>query len=147
MNIYSLPDDIFDYIGKSLLDSIQSKKNLKLCSKHNNSLINISCNFTNKFISWCENIKFDYQYVNMGYLKLCDKMICKNNDSIELWYSYIPECKHSLIVSPKKIKFDLIGCYHPNTFKMYMEGDSKKWLWYHSIVKLRSKNSIEWKEL
>ena len=45
MNINFLPDDIIDYIGNYFLDSIQSKKNLKLCSKHNNSLINISCNF------------------------------------------------------------------------------------------------------
>ena len=147
MNINFLPDGIINYIGNYFLDSIQSKKNFKLCSKNNKRLINIPCNFTNKFISCCENINFDYQYVNMGYLKLCDEMICKNNDSIELWYSYIPECKHSLIVSLKKIKFDLIGCYHLNSFKIYMEGDSKKWLWYHSIVKLRSINSIIWKEL
>ena len=150
MSINSLPEDIISYIEITFLDSIQSKKNFKLCSNNNNRLINIPFNFTNKFISWCENINFNYQYVNMGYLKLCDEIICKNNDSIELWYSYIPEKKYILEVSLKNIKFDIILPFsnmYPNTFKIYMEGNSKGWLWYHSIVKLKSVNSNVWKEL
>ena len=83
MNIDFLPDDIIDYIGNFFLDSIKNKKKFKLCSMNNNKLINIPCNFTNKFISWCENINFNYQGINMKYLNLFDKMICKDNDSIE----------------------------------------------------------------
>ena len=150
MNIKYLPGDIIDYISISFLDSIQSKKNFKLSSKDNNRIINIPFNFTNKFISWCENINFNYQYVNMDYLNLCDELICKNNESIELWYSYIPECKYSLEISPTRIKFGLMLPFsnmYLNTFKIYMEDNPENWLWYHSIVKLRSKNSIRWKEL
>ena len=139
MIIDFLPDDIIDYIEISFLDSIQSKKNFKLCSKNNNKLINIPCNFTNKFISWCENINFNYQYINIEYLNLCDKMICKNNELIELLYSYNGKKKYSLEISPKKIKFNLMLPFsnmYLNSFKIYMEGNPKNWLWYHSIVNL-----------
>ena len=139
MNIDFLPDDIIDYIGNSFLVSIKSKRKFKLCSKNNNKLINIPFNFTNKFISWCENINFNYQCINMKYLNLCDKMICKNNESLKVWYSYNPKKKYSLEISPKKIKFGLMLPFsnmYLNTFKIYIEEDHKKWLWYHSIVNL-----------
>ena len=139
MNINFLPDDIINYIGNYFLDSIQSKRKFKLSSKNNNTLINIPFNFTNKFISWCENINFNYQYINMKYLNLCDEMICKDNELIELWYSYNQKKKYSLKISPKKIKFGLMLPFsnmYLNTFKIYMEEDPKNWLWYHSIVKL-----------
>lgn len=144
MNIDFLPDDIIDYIGNSFLVSIQNKRKFKLCSKNNNKLINIPFNFTNKFISWCENINFNYQCINMKYLNLCDKIIYKNNDSLKVWYSYNPKKKYSPVISPKNIKFDLMLPFsnmYLNTFKIYIEENPKNWLWYHSIVKLSPINS------
>ena len=150
MDINNIPNDIINYINEVFLNSFQSKKNFKLCTKNNNVIINIPFNFTNKFICWCENTNFNYQSINMKYLYLFDKMIDKDSDTIELWYSYIPEKKYVLEISPKKIKFDSMLPFsnmYKNTFKIYTEENSKNWLWYHSIVKFKNINSNVWQEL
>ena len=143
----NLPYDMIDSI-QGFIPNIHSKQAFKLTCKHFNCSVEIPCNFTNKFLSWCENTKFDKSHINFCILKQFDKLVetesCKH---VDIMHNTFPTGICKVTISPRDMKFQSMLPFshlYDSSFKIYNRFNDKKWMWYHSITKYKTNMDNNW---